>query len=143
MIIALIFGLLTFTKFSREYSWASRLGYAILIGTNVGLTTRTQVRSLLIQPLQNTIQKGAIFTSGDSTFMQIITAAFFILSFILALITFTYTKEVKGWYGTLSTIGRFIIVGYVGGIMPMYINTRLSVFYTMMKYIVETILSIF
>ena len=97
-IIPLIFGLLVFTRLSRQYAWISRYPTAMLagIGTGVmfGATFDAQVLTQIAMTAQAFIDK------------DIFSATVILVGVFTTLTYFIYTKEHTGALGISARLGR-------------------------------------
>lgn len=97
-IIPLIFGLLIFTRLSRQYAWISRYPTALLAGIGVGVMFGATFDAQILTQMAMTAS--AFVDKGIFSALVILVGMFTTLTY------FVYTKEHTGFLGISARLGR-------------------------------------
>ena len=102
-IIGIILGVLLFTNLSREWSWLSRYGLAIIVGTGMGLRISTIVATNILKQVSGSIN----LTKNITTPFSMFNVALGIAITIGVIYYFVYSNTLRsGQLGLLQTFGR-------------------------------------
>lgn len=130
VIVALLLGLLYFSRW-WGMAWLYRYPIAILTGIGLGFMIRGQPGVVL----KNILGVMWPITPNVSGFGVILG----VLSLILGLSYFTYTKEHKGPIGWMSKAGRYFIMAFIGqrfvGEVSVYITVLIGRLAELVNYI--------
>ena len=110
MIVPLVFGIMLYTRLSKEYSWVAKYPTAMMVGVGTGIMIMGTLRGQVIDQVKATVLD--VFTATDlmGTFNGIL-----ILIGVVSSISFwLFTKEHTGGLGSLSTSGRIYLMVSLG-----------------------------
>lgn len=103
IILAFMMGL----RLVSQYRWASRWPMAILLGVGMGTTVRGIIKSQIVDQISGVIK---FATVANPTTYNIFFNAVSIVSTILAVSYFFFFVPRKGAFGTVSKLGRVVLM---------------------------------
>ena len=105
-----ILGVMMWTRFSKKYSWISRLSIAFYMGIATGVAVPLYVQNYVIRQLSSTMLP-VHFQNTTGIFNLLI-----ILGVLCVLIYFFFSKEHKGAMGSAAKVGIWtLMVGFGAG----------------------------
>jgi cbb3-type cytochrome oxidase subunit 3 len=105
-----ILGVMMWTRFSKKYSWISRLSIAFYMGIATGVAVPLYVQNYVIRQLSSTMLP-VHFQNTTGIFNLLI-----IIGVLCALIYFFFSKEHKGAMGSAAKVGIWtLMVGFGAG----------------------------
>lgn len=118
-VLPILFGLMLFTRYSKEYRWVARLPNAILLGIGTGLSLRLIPKAEIFAQINSTILP--IFSVGP---MQALTNLLVIILVIGGVYNFIFNTKLDNKYTRpLRRIGRTGIIAAMG---PLYVSQQIS-----------------
>jgi hypothetical protein len=133
LILALILGVLFFTRLTTGYSWLSRWPTSWLIGIGSGLTLRTILQAQLIEQIKSTIQPG--FLSGNPA--DIIGNIILITGLVGTIWYFVFTVEKTGIKGNIAAYGRYIMMIAFGAGYGNSLQGRITYMVNVIFYLIS------
>jgi len=131
LVIPVILGLLMYARLYRKYDWLSRFPISLLVGVAMGVAVTGAVYGQLLAQLESTMRIVAKPTlDGVNSILILI----FVVS---GLIYFTFSREHTGPLNIPSKIGRYVLLAAFGASFAGSIATRLGVFLSVIKMLVE------
>jgi hypothetical protein len=140
-IIPIVLGILMYTRISKEYSWMSRYGISVFIGTGLGIAARGIMETQILGQIKANalpIIGGQIYPFDN---IVIIASTFFVLTYFF--FTIKPTGTTKSVFDTSSKIGRYALMIAFGAIFGNVILTRVSWLAGRIGFIVDTLMKIF
>jgi cbb3-type cytochrome oxidase subunit 3 len=105
-----ILGVMMWTRFSKKYSWISRLSIAFYMGIATGVEVPLYIQNYVIRQLSSTMLP-VHFQNTAGIFNLLI-----ILGVLCALVYFFFSKEHKGAMGSAAKVGIWtLMVGFGAG----------------------------
>lgn len=123
LIIPLIFGLLIFTQFKKEYSFMMRWSLAIVIGVGFGIIIRTSIESTV---MANFV--GSILPLTGLNALDLFNNILMMVAVFSTLSYFIFTRPRVGVTGQVQKVGRYFMMVYFGAGFGQFVMARLSVF---------------
>ncbi len=121
--MALLIGLLTYFRFSKQYFFIYRIPLSIVVGTYIGLSLRTMVFAQFLTQIKATFIPLVAETPFD-TFNNILT----FIMVVSVLIYFYFTAEHRGPLKYTSTIARYTMMAGFGSAYGNTVMTRMTLF---------------
>jgi len=105
-----ILGVMMWTRFSKKYSWISRLSIAFYMGIATGVAVPLYVQNYVIRQLSSTMLP--VHFQNTTGFFNLL----IILGVLCTLIYFFFSKEHKGAMGLAAKVGIWtLMVGFGAG----------------------------
>ena len=114
-----LLGLLMLTRFSRRFSWLSRLSFAFFVGLGAGLTIPRTISSFILAQIEATIQPLSWSLAGFNLLVILV-------GVVSVLIYFFFSMEHKGAVGKVSRLGIAFLMISFGASFGYTIMARLS-----------------
>ena len=114
--IPIILGFLFFTRYLREYDWLQRYPLAVVIGISSAVAARSFIQGWIWKSIQVTV----------STPLNNLDAILLVLAMLLAMSYFTFTIKHTGAVGSITRIGRIVILLVFGLTIPFDLVSRLG-----------------
>ncbi len=136
--IPLILGILLLLRLSNKYGWLSRWSLAFIVGTTAGLNLIRYLRSDFISQVSNTFVplvvdwKGidAFFSdfslAANGQFIMILGNWVVFIGVFCGLVYFFFSKEHKGFFGTASRVGVWVLMITFGASFGYTVMGRVS-----------------
>ena len=102
-----LLGLLMLTRFSRRFSWLSRLSFAFFVGLGAGLTIPRTISSFILAQIEATIQPLSWSLAGFNLLVILV-------GVVSVLIYFFFSMEHKGGVGKVSMIRYCLLMISLG-----------------------------
>lgn len=137
-IVPLILGVLLLMRLAPNMSWISRWPLAFIIGTTAGLNLPRYLQSDFIQQINNTFITllpgwegvGPFFSnfslSASGQFALIASNIVIFVGVVCGLVYFFFSKEHRGWFGTASRIGIWVLMVTFGASFGYTVMGRIS-----------------
>ncbi len=133
-LIPAILGCLMWTRFSKDYSWLSRWPMALYIGISAGLAVPLEMSNRVNKQLQAMMVKidWANFFGHDGFDLLDITNGLsqllILVGALAAIIYFFFSKEHKGAFGHVATLGIWVLMIGFGASFGFTVMARISLF---------------
>ncbi|HHW18516.1 MAG TPA: hypothetical protein GXX30_06405, partial [Firmicutes bacterium] len=105
-IIPIIIGLLIYTRYIKGWAWVSRYNMAFMVGVGAGFVLARDFKSLLLDQVRATFKP--LFVSGS--LLTTINNIVLVVGVVSVMWYFLFTVEKKGTAGTISSIGRVVMM---------------------------------
>lgn len=115
-----ILGVMMWTRFSKKYSWISRLSIAFYMGIATGVAVPLYVQNYVIRQLSSTMLP-VHFRNTTGIFNLLV-----IIGVLCALIYFFFSKEHKGAMGSAAKVGIWTLMIGFGAGFGMTVMGRVS-----------------
>jgi hypothetical protein len=117
-----ILGALMFSRFSRKYSWISRLSLAFVMGNTAGIFLLSELHGKVIPQMKSTMLSLGFENGFGGFFLSLVVAA----GVITTLIYFYFSKEHKGFLGGAARVGIWFIMISFGAHFGYTVMARIS-----------------
>ncbi len=131
--IGIFLGILMVLRLFPKYSYISRLPIAISIGTNLGLSLRSQIFTGFINQIRATIVP--LYVAGD--LYQSLVNTTISVSVVLMLTFFLYSTELVGPLGTTAKLGEYTLYIALGAVFAQTFMGRLGLLVGYMQSITD------
>ncbi len=117
-----ILGALMFSRFSKNYSWISRLSLAFVMGNTAGIFLLSELHGKVLPQMQSTMLS-LDFSQGFGPFLL---SLIIIVGVISTLTYFYFSREHKGVLGGVATVGIWFIMVSFGAHFGYTVMGRIS-----------------
>jgi hypothetical protein len=126
LIIALIIGMLYFTRFFPRTSWLVRIPIAIVMGYGTGAAIPATIQADIMRQIQGTVLTPQNFARWNAGSSGVIWTILLFIGVACTLSYFYFSREHKGVLGVTSRIGVvFIMIGF-GAAFGYTVMARIS-----------------
>jgi len=130
-----LLGLLMLTRFSRRFSWLSRLSFAFFVGLGAGLTIPLTISSFILAQIEATIQPLSWSLAGFNLLVILV-------GVVSVLIYFFFSMEHKGAVGKVSRLGIAFLMISFGASFGYTIMARLSLLIGRISFLMDDWLNV-
>jgi hypothetical protein len=123
-------GVLMLTRFSRKYSWMSRISFAFVVGVGAGLTIPRYLSSFLLGQLEPSLAPLSMTWAGLNLFLVLV-------GVITVLIYFFFSVEHTGVVGHASRLGIWFLMVSFGASFGYTIMARLSLLIGRISFLMD------
>ena len=121
-LIPLILGIMMLMSVFSRFSWFARWGIAYIVGMAAGLRGYGFLNSNVIGQIKGSV----IPLTGDVSAVTIINGIILLVGTITGLMYFYFSKEHKGWFGTVGKIGIYFLMISFGASFGFAVMGRIS-----------------
>jgi lipoprotein signal peptidase len=125
-----LLGLLMLTRFSRKFSWLSRISFAFVVGVGAGLTIPRFMSSFLLGQLEPSLAPLSLSWEGLNLFLVLV-------GVITVLVYFFFSVEHKGVVGHASRLGIWFLMVSFGASFGYTIMARLSLLIGRISFLLD------
>jgi lipoprotein signal peptidase len=125
-----LLGLLMLTRFSRKFSWLSRISFAFVVGVGAGLTIPRFMSSFLLGQLEPSLAPLSLSWEGLNLFLVLV-------GVITVLVYFFFSVEHKGAVGHASRLGIWFLMVSFGASFGYTIMARLSLLIGRISFLLD------
>ncbi|MDA0335667.1 MAG: hypothetical protein O2782_10915 [bacterium] len=125
-----LLGLLMLTRFSRKFSWLSRISFAFVVGVGAGLTIPRYLSSFLLGQLEPSLAPLTLSWAGLNLFLVLV-------GVITVLIYFFFSVEHTGVVGHASRLGIWFLMVSFGASFGYTIMARLSLLIGRISFLMD------
>ena len=133
LIIPGILGFLMFSRFTKNYSWVSRVSLAFVMGVTAGIFLISQLHGLVLPQLQATMMSLA----GDGGFAATLLSVIVLVGVISTLIYFYFSKEHTGALGVTAKVGIWFIMISFGAHFGFTVMGRVSLLIGRVQFLID------
>lgn len=126
--IPLILGVLFFTRYIREYDWLQRYPLAVVIGISSAVAARSFIEGWIWESILVTV----------STPLNNLNSILIILTMLLAMSYFTFTIKHTGVVGSITRIGKIVILLVFGLTIPFDLISRIGSVTSRLEWMIQT-----
>jgi len=123
-------GLLMLTRFSRKFSWMSRISFAFVVGVGAGLTIPRYLSSFLLGQLEPSLAPLSMTWEGLNLLLVLV-------GVITVLIYFFFSVEHTGLVGHASRLGIWFLMVSFGASFGYTIMARLSLLIGRISFLMD------
>ena len=135
LVIPTILGLLMLTRFSRRWSWLSRISFAFFVGFGAGLTIPRYISSFILQQIEPTLRPLSLTMAGFDVLVIVV-------GVVSVLVYFFFSVEHTGAVGGVSRVGIYFLMVAFGASFGYTIMARLSLLIGRISFLLEDWLKI-
>jgi len=128
-----ILGFLMFTRFTKKYSWISRISLAFVMGITAGIFIVSQLHGLVLPQIQNTML--SLFNGGG--FGATLLAIIIVVGVISTLIYFYFSHEHTGALGVTAKVGIWFIMISFGSHFGYTVMGRVSLLIGRVQFLIN------
>ncbi|MCK5125721.1 MAG: hypothetical protein KAR42_05655 [candidate division Zixibacteria bacterium] len=128
-----ILGVLMFSRFSKNYSWISRISLAFVMGTTAGIFLVSELHGKVLPQIQATMKS----LDPSQGFAGFILALIIIVGVISTLIYFYFSKEHKGALGGVAKVGIWFIMISFGAHFGYTVMARISLLIGRVQFLID------
>ena len=121
-IIPLILGIMMLLSVFSKFGWFARWGIAYVVGMAAGLRSYGFLNSNVIGQIKGSV----IPLAGDVSTGAIINGIILLVGTVTGLMYFYFSKEHKGWFGTVGRIGIYFLMISFGASFGFAVMGRIS-----------------
>lgn len=129
VLIPVALGLLMYARFTKKYSWLSRLSMAFVVGAGAGIGVPNTIQALLIRHTQSTI--GPFITAQSVSWNELC----ILFGVVSTLVYFFFSVEHKRFIGLVSWIGIIYLMIYFGASFGYTVMARVSLIIGRMRFL--------
>ena len=133
LVVPFILGLLMFTRFTRKYSWISRISLAFVMGNTAGIFLISQLHGFVLPQMRSTMT--AQVANGRIDYLL---TAIVVVGVISTLIYFYFSKEHKGVLGATAKVGIWFIMIAFGAHFGYTVMGRVSLLIGRVQFLIES-----
>lgn len=132
LIIPGLIGCLMFARFSKKYSWLSRIALAFVMGNTAGVFLVSELHGKVLPQMKSTME---LQPSGGPT--DWLLTAIIVVAVISTLIYFYFSHEHTGALGVTAKLGIWFIMISFGAHFGFTIMARVSLLIGRMQFLIE------
>ena len=133
LVVPGILGFLMFTRFSKKYSWISRISLACVMGVTAGIFIISQLHGLVLPQMKDTMLP---LFNGDG-FGSLLLTVIIVVGVISTLIYFYFSHEHKGALGVTAKVGIWFIMISFGAHFGYTVMGRVSLLIGRVQFLIE------
>ncbi|RKX18362.1 MAG: hypothetical protein DRP51_09290 [Candidatus Zixiibacteriota bacterium] len=137
VLIPLILGLLMFSRFSRKYSWLSRIPIALMIGAGAGVAIPAMLYARTLKQISASVMP-LLTESGGFNFEALVV----IVGLLSTLTYFYFSREHKGIIGKVAKLGTYFLMLFFGATFGYTVMSRMSTFIGRIDFLLSDFLHI-
>jgi len=120
LIIPLVLGLMMFSRFTRKFSWLSRIPIALMIGAGAGVAIPAMLYARTLKQVSASVQP--MIENGNFN----ISALVVVIGMISTLAYFYFSREHDGVMGKVARLGTYFLMIFFGATFGYTVMSRLS-----------------
>lgn len=121
VVIPLILGLLMFSRFTKKYSWLSRIPIALMIGAGAGVSMPAMLYARTLKQMSASVMP-LINENGAFNIEALVVA----VGLISTLAYFYFSREHKGLMGRTAKLGTYFLMIFFGATFGYTVMSRMS-----------------
>ena len=133
LIIPGLLGALMFSRFTKNYSWLSRLSLAFVMGNTAGIFLLSELHGKVMPQVQATM----VPLNGEGGFGGLILAIIIAVGVLSTLIYFYFSKEHSGVMGAAARVGILFIMVSFGAHFGYTVMARVSLLIGRVQFLVD------
>jgi len=128
-----ILGVLMFSRFSKNYSWISRVSLAFVMGNTAGIFLLSELHGKVLPQMKSTM----LSLNPSNGFGAMILAFVVVVGVLSTLIYFYFSKEHKGVLGGVARVGIWFIMISFGAHFGYTVMARISLLIGRVQFLVN------
>jgi len=135
--IPLILGLLMFSRFTKKYSWLSRIPIALMIGAGAGVAIPAMLYARTLKQISASVMP--LITDGEIFNIEALVVVVGLLS---TLSYFYFSREHKGIFGQSAKLGTYFLMVFFGATFGYTVMSRMSTFIGRIDFLLSDFLHV-
>ena len=128
-----ILGVLMFSRFSKNYSWISRVSLAFVMGTTAGIFLISELHGKVLPQIQATMMS----LNPSQGFASLALSLIVVVGVVSTLIYFYFSKEHKGVLGGVARVGIWFIMVAFGAHFGYTVMARISLLIGRVQFLID------
>ena len=137
VLIPLILGLMMFSRFSKKYSWLSRIPIALMIGAGAGVAIPAMLYARTLKQISASVMP-LVNENGAFNFEALVVVA----GLLSTLSYFYFSREHKGLMGKSAKLGTYFLMTFFGATFGYTVMSRMSTFIGRIDFLLSDFLHI-
>lgn len=126
-------GVLMFSRFTKNYSWVSRISLAFVMGNTAGIFLISELHGKVLPQIRSTM----LSLNPGQGFEQFLLAIVVVVGVLTTLIYFYFSKEHKGILGGTARIGIWFIMISFGAHFGYTVMARISLLIGRVQFLID------
>lgn len=126
-------GVLMFSRFTKNYSWVSRISLAFVMGNTAGIFLISELHGKILPQIQSTM----LSLNPGQGFEQFLLALVVVVGVLTTLIYFYFSKEHKGVLGGTARVGIWFIMISFGAHFGYTVMARISLLIGRVQFLID------
>ena len=126
-------GVLMFSRFTKNYSWVSRISLAFVMGNTAGIFLISELHGKILPQIQSTM----LSLNPGQGFEQFLLALIVVVGVLTTLIYFYFSKEHKGVLGGTARVGIWFIMISFGAHFGYTVMARISLLIGRVQFLID------
>lgn len=126
-------GVLMFSRFTKNYSWVSRISLAFVMGNTAGIFLISELHGKVLPQIQSTM----LSLSPGQGFEQFLLALVVVAGVLTTLIYFYFSKEHTGALGGAARVGIWFIMISFGAHFGYTVMARISLLIGRVQFLID------
>ena len=128
-----LMGVLMFSRFSKNYSWVSRISLAFVMGNTAGIFLLSELHGKVLPQIQSTM----LSLNPGQGFEQFLLAIVVVVGVLTTLIYFYFSKEHTGVLGGTARVGIWFIMISFGAHFGYTVMARISLLIGQVQFLID------
>jgi len=128
-----LLGVLMFSRFSKRYSWISRMSLAFVMGNTAGIFLLSELHGKVLPQIQATMMS----LNPGQGFADFLLALVIVVGVLTTLIYFYFSKEHKGLLGKTAKVGIWMIMISFGAHFGYTVMARISLLIGRVQFLID------
>jgi len=138
LIIPLVFSVLMLMRIFPRFSWMSRYGVSLMVGTGAGLFLIGYLKSNVIQQVAGLLKPVVEHSAEYGTTWATVGNLILIVGTIAGLSYFFFSKAHKGAFGVMTKVGIYFLMVSFGAAFGYTIMARISLLIGRLDFLINT-----
>jgi len=128
-----LLGVLMFSRFSKRFSWISRMSLAFVMGNTAGIFLLSELHGKVLPQIQSTMMS----LNPGQGFADFLLALIIVVGVLSTLIYFYFSKEHKGLLGKTAKVGIWMIMISFGAHFGYTVMARISLLIGRVQFLID------
>jgi hypothetical protein len=122
-----------FSRFTKNYSWISRISLAFVMGTTAGIFLISELHGKVLPQIQATMRS----LSPGQGWGEFLLSLIIVVGVVTTLIYFYFSKEHKGVLGGVARVGIWFIMVSFGAHFGYTVMARISLLIGRVQFLID------
>lgn len=128
-----LLGVLMFSRFTKNYSWISRISLAFVMGTTAGIFLISELHGKVLPQIQATMRN----INPGQGWAEFLLSLIIVAGVVTTLIYFYFSKEHKGVLGGVARVGIWFIMVSFGAHFGYTVMARISLLIGRVQFLID------
>ncbi|MFH1701070.1 MAG: hypothetical protein ABIE07_10830 [Candidatus Zixiibacteriota bacterium] len=128
-----LLGVLMFSRFTKKYSWISRISLAFVMGTTAGIFLISELHGKVLPQIQATMRS----LDPGQGWSEFLLSLIIVAGVVTTLIYFYFSKEHKGVLGGVARVGIWFIMVSFGAHFGYTVMARISLLIGRVQFLID------